>query len=101
MCSTQILGELYHTLTRKKLLTEEKAKEVIHETIETFSVTGIEPSQIKKAIAIHEQYKYSYWDSQVIASALHLEAEKLYSEDMQHNQVIRNSLRIINPFCGD
>ncbi len=33
-----------------------------------------------------------------IASALKNNCSFLYSEDMQHNQIIENSLRIINPF---
>jgi predicted nucleic acid-binding protein len=34
----------------------------------------------------------------MLASALENDCTILYSEDMQHNQVIEQSLRIINPF---
>jgi predicted nucleic acid-binding protein len=43
-------------------------------------------------------YKFSYYDSQIIASALEHQCEILYSEDMQDGQVIEHCLRIINPF---
>jgi len=45
-----------------------------------------------------EKYKYSYWDSLILASALENSCSILYSEDMQHGQVIEDSLKIINPF---
>ena len=34
----------------------------------------------------------------IIASALENECEVLYSEDLQHGQVIDDKLRIVNPF---
>ena len=40
----------------------------------------------------------TYWDSLIVATALSSECSILYSEDMQHNQLIENKLRIINPF---
>ena len=96
-CSTQILGELYHVLTRKNLLTEDKAKDIISETIAMFPIAPIETSNVQEAIAIHEEYGYSYWDSLVIATAFLHDFPILYSEDMQHNQLIRGKTRIINP----
>ncbi len=43
------------------------------------------------------RYGYSYWDSLIIATALQNDCSILYSEDMQHNQLIEGKLRIINP----
>jgi predicted nucleic acid-binding protein len=34
----------------------------------------------------------------VIASALKCECSVLFSEDMQHGQIIENTLEIVNPF---
>ena len=44
------------------------------------------------------KYHFSIWDALVISSALQGECSILYSEDMQHNQIIKNSLTILNPF---
>ena len=33
-----------------------------------------------------------------ISAALYSDCTILYTEDLQHNQLIKNSLRIINPF---
>ncbi len=41
---------------------------------------------------------YSYFDSLIIASSFEYNCPILYTEDMQHNQIIENRLRLINPF---
>jgi len=96
--STQILGELYHVLTRKSLQSNEKAKEIVIETIAHFPVSEMTALNVVTALDIHDKYKYSYWDSLLIATALLNHFPYLYSEDMQHNQLIENKTRIINPF---
>ncbi len=45
-----------------------------------------------------EKYRYHYFDSLMIASALFQRCRTLYSEDLQPGQVIENRLKIINPF---
>ncbi len=50
-----------------------------------------------KGLELAERYKYSFYDSLIIAAALEAECETLYSEDFQHGQVIRN-MTIVDPF---
>jgi predicted nucleic acid-binding protein len=50
-----------------------------------------------EAIRISERYSYSIWDSLILASALEARCDTLYTEDMQHGQVVQG-LRIVNPF---
>ncbi|MBL7906267.1 MAG: PIN domain-containing protein [Bacteroidales bacterium] len=56
------------------------------------------PETIIHACEIKDKYRYSFYDSLIIASALEAGCNSLYSEDMQHNQMIENTLRILNPF---
>jgi predicted nucleic acid-binding protein len=56
-------------------------------------------STIFLACDIAKRYGYSYYDSLIIASTLECNCSVLYSEDMQHGQIIENSLKIINPFA--
>jgi predicted nucleic acid-binding protein len=49
---------------------------------------------------MRRRYAVSFWDSLVIASALEAQASVLYSEDLQHEQVIEDRLKIINPFVN-
>ena len=50
------------------------------------------------ALTIKEHYQFSFYDSLIIASALELDYVVLYSEDMQHGQIIDEQLKITNPF---
>ena len=47
-----------------------------------------------------ERYKFSFYDSVIVASALQARCKVLYSEDLQHGQVIDKQLRVTNPFEG-
>ena len=66
--------------------------------MEIFSFAVITKSDIRLAMDIKKRYRLSYWDSLIIASALENNCSILYSEDMQHSQVIEDNLKIINPF---
>jgi predicted nucleic acid-binding protein len=43
-------------------------------------------------------YRFSLYDSILVATALISGAKILYSEDLQHGQIIDNQLRVTNPF---
>jgi predicted nucleic acid-binding protein len=49
------------------------------------------------ALQIAKRYKFHIYDAQIIASAIDAGCTVLYSEDMQHGQVI-GPLTIKNPF---
>ncbi len=53
---------------------------------------------VKEAIALGERYQLSHWDSLIVAAALRANCDTLYSEDMQHGQLIDGRLTVINPF---
>jgi predicted nucleic acid-binding protein len=96
--STQILGELYHVVTRKGLLTHESARDIVIEMVATFPVSEIATANVLEALKIQEIFHYSYWDSLVVATAVLTDCDTLYSEDMQHGQSVGGKTRIINPF---
>lgn len=54
-------------------------------------------AHILRALELMELTGYSFWDSQIIASAEAAGAETLYSEDMQDGRAIAG-LIIRNPF---
>ncbi|MCB8965834.1 MAG: PIN domain-containing protein [Ardenticatenaceae bacterium] len=98
--SAQILGELYYVLTRKKLTTTAVAREIILEMVTSFPVLGIDTVKVLLALDMHAKYGYSYWDSLILATASLHDCDTLYSEDMQHKQVIENKVQIFNPFAA-
>ena len=95
--STQVVNEVYVTLL-KNGLDDDAIQEVLREIIETYNISVITIEIIKKAWNLRKQYRYSYWDSLVLASALEINCSTLYTEDMQCGQVIEDKLRITNPF---
>jgi len=94
--STQILGELYHVLTRKAFCAPEQASVIVTEMCTTFPVLPVAAEHVLRALEIVHDYGYSYWDSLLLATASLNDCLNVYSEDMQHNQMI-GTLRIINP----
>lgn len=96
--STQVLTELSNTLKKKFKLDWQAVEKVISEVSSDFNVFVNKPDTIERACQIADKYKYSFYDSLIIAAALSSNCKILYSEDMQDGQAIENSLKIINPF---
>ena len=61
-------------------------------------VMAIQRHTINKALSLKDLYGYSYYDCLIIASALESDCEILFSEDMTNEQIIENTLKIVNPF---
>jgi predicted nucleic acid-binding protein len=95
--STQTLGELFYVLTKKKFTSASDAVNIISELGNDFPVVAIDTSKVLQAVKIHLKYGYSYWDCLIIATALLSDCSILYSEDMQHGQLIDNKTQILNP----
>ena len=51
----------------------------------------------QRALEISEQWRYSFYDSLIIAAALQNNCSILYSEDLKTGRIIQD-LEIINPF---
>ena len=98
--SVQVLNEFASVALRKLDMPLVDVREVLA-TLR--SVTRVEPLTEEthdRAIAIVERHGFSVFDSLIIAAALMSGCRRLYSEDLQHNQVIDRQLRIVNPFGG-
>lgn len=96
--TTQVLGELAHVLTRKFLLPAAGVRAAVHEVSDACEVHPVTPELIFAALRIQEQYRYGFYDSLIIAGARMTGSTILYSEDMQHGQVIDGALTIQSPF---
>ena len=98
LISTQVLKEFVNTLSKKFKLDWSIIQLTIDELEGNFAVHINTASTIKKACLIAERYRFSFYDSLIIAAALESDCAILYSEDMQHEQIIDDTLTIINPF---
>jgi len=95
--SVQILNEFYSVMTKYKY-SHDEIKSCLDEIIEQVEIMPLKLNTFKRCLFIKEKYGYSWWDSLVLASALEHNCKILYSEDMQHGQIIEGSLKIVNPF---
>lgn len=94
----QVIGENMNICLRKFKFTSEKALNHAQQLQKNCDARAINTATIESALQLLKRYKYSFWDSLIIASALEANCSILYSEDMQHKQVIENKLTILNPF---
>ena len=93
-----MINEFINVCIKKSILDLSGTFEKSNEFMEIFRFAVITKSDIRLAMDIKKRYRFSYWDSLIIASALENNCSILYSEDMQHSQVIEDNLKIINPF---
>lgn len=96
--STQVINELSVNLLKKANFQEEEVKQVIQSLYNRCQVISFDLILLESASNLRLHYQFSFWDSLIIASALSVHAEILYSEDMQDGLIIMNKLTIINPF---
>jgi len=98
MISTQVVSENLNVCLKKLKLSYTDSIKHANELLEKFVIKLIFPSTFEIAFFVLEKYKFSLWDSLIIASALENNCNILYSEDMQHSQLIEGKLKVINPF---
>lgn len=97
--SVQVLQEVFVNVTRK--IHKPLPAHIAREIIETYRLWVYQPTgaeTILHAIDLQTRLGFSFWDSLIVTSALEAECEWLYSEDLQHGQIIEQRLRIVNPF---
>ncbi len=96
--STQVLSELANTLSRKFSLSFDVVAQAVAEVSDACNVVPVMPDTIAQALALAQKYRYSYYDSLILAAAMSAGCETLATEDMQQGQTIEGSLTIRNPF---
>lgn len=96
--SSQVINEVCYVLRRRGSWDETQVLRLIEAFYLDYTVIAHEQRILLDACRLRQRYSVSFWDSLVMASALHCNAQVLYSEDMQHGLVIDGALPIVNPF---
>ena len=98
--STQVLQELYVTLTRKagRRCSSEEALAVV-EDLAAWPLMVVDYAAIRAAVRLADQATLSFWDALVVVAAARSGAAVLYTEDLNDGQEILG-VRISNPFVG-
>jgi predicted nucleic acid-binding protein len=99
--SVQVLNEFAAVARRKLGMTWDEISEALA------AIRTLCPSPVPITVDTHEdalriaaQYGYHIYDALVAAAALQAGCDTLYSEDMQHGQVIDARMTIRNPFSA-
>ena len=97
--SIQVLQEFYVQATwssRADAVPHELAAGLI-EAWSRFRIQDMTLPVLKTALRIRKAYGFSFWDSAIVAAALALGCDRVYTEDLTHGQVV-DGLAIIDPF---
>lgn len=96
--SLQVVNETVYVLLKKFKFGLYQVDPIVLFIKQKFVISDLNIHISEYTLKITALYGYSFWDSMIIASALYNNCSVLYSEDLQHNQIIEGQLRIINPF---
>ena len=99
--SKQVINEMTNILFKKFKLSSFDIKNTIEQISNIVFTCDFNFDTQIKAIELKDKYNLQYYDALIIATALENNCNIIFSEDMQHNQIIENKLTIINPFIKE
>lgn len=98
--SVQVLNEFTAVARRKLGMPFPEIREVLQTVRSLCRTEPVTTQTHDQAVQLAQQYKFSFYDSAMIASALLAGCKAVYCEDLQHGQLIAGRLKIINPFLN-
>lgn len=98
--SVQVLNEFASVATRKLGLSIDEIREVLDTIRIACSVESLTTATHDTGLDVAERLGLSIYDAMIVASALQAGCRTLYTEDLQHQQLISRQLRIVNPFTS-
>jgi len=100
--SYQVIQEFANVATRKfaKRFTADECQQFIDAAMQPLNRVASSTELVHSALALQADTQYSFYDSLILAGALQAGADTIYTEDLQHNQLIGGTLRIVNPFLN-
>lgn len=94
--STQVLQEFFVVATGKLIVNPQAAKEMTF-SLANFETVTVDLPIISQAIDICCTNNISFWDSLIISAAATSGCRMIWTEDMNHNQMVKGVF-IENPF---
>jgi predicted nucleic acid-binding protein len=95
---TQVLGEFANVLRRQFRCEYPEIAAAVIQVTKICQVVTLTSNHIIRALALADKYGYHFYDCLILATALAENCTRVYSEDLQHGQVIESTLTIHNPF---
>ena len=95
--SVQVLNEFASVALRKKAADFMELREILSTIRAVCSVKSLDIETHEIGLDVAERYRFSIYDSLIVAAALRAGCSTLYTEDLQDGQMIER-LTIRNPF---
>jgi predicted nucleic acid-binding protein len=95
--SSQVVRELCRNLVKKSAMSEAELQGPIRDCYPSCDLHASNEAQHPLASQLRDSASFSFWDSLIVSAALDAGCSTLYSEDMQHGQVIDGRLTLLNP----
>ncbi len=96
--STQVLSETANVALKKLAMPLSETGKLLAMLEATCRVEIVTPATMHRALDVSGRYGFSWFESLIVASALEAGCDTLYTEDLQHGQVIEGKLTVTNPF---
>ncbi len=99
LISYQVVQETLNTVKRKfaTTVTDDDALVLLERMLVPLMRVMPSAALYTDALRISQRFKFSFYDSLIVAAAHNAGCKRLLTEDMQHGQVV-DGLRIVNPF---
>ena len=95
---SQVISEFLNVTKRLLKLPKNELMDKANKLLSICEIVSMNQMTITKAKDLIIKYDFQLFDSLIVASALQANCTILYSEDLHHNLLVENQLRIINPF---
>ena len=96
--SVQVLNEFSSVALRKLKMTYAEIRDALSIVKSVCQTQPVTINIHERGLDIAERFGFSLYDSMIVSAALQSGCTILYSEDMQHGQVIDTQLVLTNPF---
>lgn len=96
--SVQVLNEFASVALRKLAMPAGDVQEALIPLKALCTVAPLTLAIHERGLLVVERYRFSIYDAMIVAAALESGCKTLYTEDLQHGQVIDKALVVRNPF---
>jgi len=96
----QVLGEFFHTVTRKNKMPLKEAAAQVADWQLLFPVAAARPDTLNRAICAVREHNLSFWDAMLWATVKTAGITTLLSEDFQDGRSL-GGVRFRNPLITD
>lgn len=98
--SAQVLAEFYTVATSKtKLNMTHDDAVVLLESLARIPACAITRELVMEAVDLRQRCQISYWDAAIIAAAMQMDCDAVFSEDLNEGQDY-GGVTVVNPFKG-